>query len=126
MSVRDRKVKENIKVDAIKEVEKTMVAEDNTRKLKQVFTLKELVETPNSYMVVKPKTVRIIITLTNFNGERLKIRVTQPVSGKFIQLINVNYERLQDIINILNILKQKLDENGASQKFLKPQSEELF
>jgi hypothetical protein len=126
MSTKERKPKENIKVDAVKEVEEAMIKQEQGKKLKQVFTLKDLIETPNSYFVAKPRASRIIITLTNFNGERLKIRITQPVSGRFIQIVNVNYDRLQDVINILSLLKQRLDESGASQKFIKQQSEELF
>ena len=110
----------------IQAIEQAITQQERGRKLKQVYTLKELVETANSYMVVKPKTMRIIVTLTNFNDERLKIRVTQPVSGRFIQVVNVNYDRLQDVINMLQIIKQKLDENGANKKFIKPQAEEIL
>jgi len=113
-------------MDAIQAIEQAITQQERGRKLKQVYTLKELVETANSYMVVKPKTMRVVITLTNFGGERLKIRITQPVGGRFIQLVNVNYDRLQDVISILHILKQKLDEHGASQKFTKPQTEEIL
>jgi hypothetical protein len=114
------------KTDVSQEIEKVMTQTQETRKLKQVYTLKDLIETPNSYMVVKPKTTRIIITLTNFNGERLKIRIVQPVTGRFVQVVNVNYDRLQDVINMLQIIKQKLDENGADKKFVRPQAEEIL
>ena len=126
MSARQTKPKETVKVDMSQAIEQAMTSQSRERKLKQVYTLKELIETANSYMVVKPKTMRIIVTLTNFNDERLKIRVVQPIGGRFIQVINVNYDRLQDIINVLNILKQKLDEQGASQKFTKPQPEQIL
>jgi hypothetical protein len=122
MSTRERKVKENVKVDTIQAIEQAQ----SEKKLRQVYTLKEVIETPNTYLIAKHKIWRVIITLTNFNGERLKIRITQPINGRFIQILNINYDRLQDVINILTILRQKLHEQGADQKFIKPQSEELF
>jgi hypothetical protein len=103
-----------------------MTQQERGRKLKQVYTLKDLIETPDSYMVVKPKTLRVIVTLTNFGGERLKVRITQPVGGRFIQVVNVNYDRLADVIEMLKVIKQKLDEAGAAQKFIRPQAEQIL
>jgi hypothetical protein len=126
MSTRQSKVKETTKADTIQAIEQAMMQQERGRKLKQVYTLKDLVETPDSYMVVKPKTMRTIITLTNFAGERLKIRITQPVGGRFIQIVNINYDRLQDVIGMLQVIRQKLDENGADKKFIKPQPEQIL
>jgi hypothetical protein len=96
------------------------------RKLKQVKTVKEVVETANSYLVAKPRNWRVVLTITNFNDERLKIRINQPVGGRFITVVNVNYDRLQDLINLLMLVKQKLEEAGAKDKFLKQATEEIL
>jgi hypothetical protein len=96
------------------------------RKLRLVNTVKEVVETPNSYLVAKPRSWRIIITITNFNGERLKVRINQPVGGRFITIANIGYDRLQDLINVLLLIRQKLDEAGAKEKFTKQASEDFL
>jgi len=106
--------------------QEVVAQQQQQRKLKPALSLKEVIETPDSYLVAKPRTWRVVLTVTNFRGERLKIRITQPVGGRFIQILNVNYERLQDLINILLVLKQKLDELGAKDKFARPPHEELF
>jgi len=94
-------------------------------KLTEVHTLEDLVKTANSYIVLKPRNIRWIITLTNFRNQTLKIRVTVPVVNRFITLLNINYHQLNDLLNIVTLLKERLDRVNGVEKFIPQRTVEL-
>jgi len=75
------------------------------KKLKQVFSIKEVINTPNSYYKVFDPTSRWIIMLVNFDGRTLKVRIVNNVRGRIITILNINYNRLYDIKKVINRLE---------------------
>ena len=75
------------------------------KKLRQVFSIKEVINTPNSYYKVFDPQSRWIIMLVNFNNRTLKVRIVNNVRGRIITVLNINYNRLYDIKKVISRLE---------------------
>ncbi len=75
------------------------------KKLRQVFSIKEVLTNPDSYYKVFDARSRWIIMVVNFGGRVLKLRVINNVKGRVVVILNINYNRIQDLKRVLKQLE---------------------
>lgn len=85
-------------------------------KLQRVNKLSEVVATKNSYIVRTLDSPRWIVTVMHFSDGNIKVRVSARTGQGLIQLLNLNAIRLDNMIELLTMLKQKLNELGVRTK----------
>lgn len=84
-------------------------------KMKRVDSIDDLVNTANSYLVRNIDHPRWKLTLTHFDSGVYKIRVSAFVRDKkqYIDIVNVNANRLDNLISLLVKVRKALDEHGV-------------
>jgi len=81
--------------------------------LTQVSSLDELVRKPGSYLTVRLESPRWWLNIMHFADGNYKIRISAITGGGIVTIANVNASRLDDLINILQRVKQRLNEKGV-------------
>ncbi len=84
------------------------------RKMKKAQTIEECVKTANSYWIKQVENPRWNIMISNFNGT-IKVRiVTMTPARGLVTLVNLNANRLDRALEILQKVKERLSQLGVN------------